>query len=45
MPYLKEQFKDYQAGKRPMVKKMKPKMKKLDQADIDALIHYYGSFK
>ena len=45
MPYLKEQFKDYQAGKRPMVKKMKPKMEKLNQADIDALINYYGSFK
>ena len=45
MPYLKEQFKDYKAGKRPMVKKMKPKMDKLDEADIDALIHYYGSFK
>ena len=33
------------SGKRPMVKKMKPKMEKLDQADIDALINYYGSFK
>jgi sulfide dehydrogenase cytochrome subunit len=45
MPYLKEQFKDYQSGKRPMVKKMKPKMEKLKPEDIDALIHYYGSFK
>jgi len=45
MPYLKEQFKDYKAGKRPMVEKMKPKMEKLSQADIDALINYYGSFK
>lgn len=45
MPYLKEQFKDYMAGKRPMAKKMKPKMEKLDKAEIDALINYYGSFK
>jgi cytochrome subunit of sulfide dehydrogenase len=45
MPYLKEQFKDYQSGKRPMVKKMKPKMEKLEAADIDALVNYYGSFK
>ena len=45
MPYLKEQFKDFKAGKRPMVKKMKPKMEKLEQADIDALLNYYGSFK
>jgi sulfide dehydrogenase cytochrome subunit len=45
MPYLKQQFKDYKAGKRPMPKKMKPKMEKLDQAEIDALVHYYGSLQ
>jgi sulfide dehydrogenase cytochrome subunit len=45
MPYLREQFKDYSAGKRPMAKKMKPKFEKLQQADLDALINYYGSFK
>lgn len=45
MPYLKEQFKEFKAGKRPMVKKMKPKMEKLQQADFDALVNYYGSFK
>ena len=45
MPYLREQFKEFKAGKRPMDKKMKPKMDKLEQADIDALINYYGSFK
>jgi len=45
MPYLKEQFKDFQSGKRPMVKKMKPKMEKLEAADIDALVNYYGSLK
>jgi sulfide dehydrogenase cytochrome subunit len=45
MPYLKEQFKDFKDGKRPMVKKMKPKMEKIDAAEIDALVNYYGSFK
>jgi sulfide dehydrogenase cytochrome subunit len=45
MPYLKEQFKDFKAGKRPMPKKMKPKMEKLDQAEIDALVNYYGSLQ
>jgi sulfide dehydrogenase cytochrome subunit len=45
MPYLKEQFEEYSAGKRPMPKKMKPKMDKLSQDDIKALIQYYGSFQ
>lgn len=45
MPYLQDQFKDFMDGKRPMVKKMKPKMEKLKPEDIDALVHYYGSFK
>src|SRR3990172_8076628 len=44
MPYLREQFKEFKTGKRPMAKKMKPKMDKLGPADIDALINYYGSF-
>lgn len=45
MPYLEETFKEYSSEKRPMPKKMKPKMEKFDKAAIDALIHYYGSFK
>ncbi|MBI3605103.1 MAG: c-type cytochrome [Nitrospirae bacterium] len=45
MPYLEETFKEYESGKRPMPKKMKPKMDKLDKAAVDALINYYGSFK
>jgi sulfide dehydrogenase cytochrome subunit len=45
MPYLDETFKEYSAGKRPMPKKMQPKMEKLEKADFDALVHYYGSFK
>ncbi|MBI5783004.1 MAG: c-type cytochrome [Gammaproteobacteria bacterium] len=45
MPYLDEAFKEYSSGKRPMPKKMKPKMEKLEKADFDALVNYYGSFK
>ncbi|MCW8957407.1 MAG: c-type cytochrome [Gammaproteobacteria bacterium] len=45
MPYVRQAFKEYSAGDRPMVKKMKPKYKKLDAEKIEALIHYFGSFK
>lgn len=45
MPYLRETFKDYGAGKRPMPEKMKPKMENLSKDDTEALVHYYGSFK
>ncbi|OGI43682.1 MAG: hypothetical protein A2150_05795 [Candidatus Muproteobacteria bacterium RBG_16_64_11] len=45
MPYLRETFKDYSAGKRPMPEKMKPKMRNLSKDDTEALVHYYGSFK
>jgi sulfide dehydrogenase cytochrome subunit len=45
MPYLKETFQEYESGKRPMPKKMKPKFEKLDKAKMEALINYYGSFK
>jgi sulfide dehydrogenase cytochrome subunit len=45
MAYLDEAFKEFNSGKRPMAKKMKPKLEKLDKAGIDALINYYGSFK
>jgi len=45
MPYLEHSFKEYSSGKRPQPKKMKPKMDKLNSADTEALIHYYGSFQ
>ena len=45
MPYLAETLKDYKEGKRPMDKKMKPKIDGLKQPDIDALVQYYGSLK
>jgi sulfide dehydrogenase cytochrome subunit len=43
--YLEEAFREFNSGKRPIAKKMKPKLEKLDQAGIDALVNYYGSFK
>jgi sulfide dehydrogenase cytochrome subunit len=43
MPYLQEALADFKNGKRPIDKKMKPKIEKMDKADFDALVHYYGS--
>ena len=43
MPYLEHSFKEFTSGERDMPKKMKPKIKKLDASEIDALINYYGS--
>jgi len=45
MPYIRQSFEDFGSGDRPMTKKMKPKFEKLEDADKEALIHYYGSFK
>jgi cytochrome subunit of sulfide dehydrogenase len=45
MPYLEDQFEEFVSGKRPMTEKMKPKMEKLSEDDIKALIQYYGSFQ
>ena len=45
MPYLKQAFDEFNTGKRPIAKKMKLKMDELSKEDIDALIHYYASFK
>lgn len=46
-PYLRFTMEDYTSGNRPMEKKMKKRMKKLDEAQgeagVDALIHYYAS--
>ncbi len=42
-PYLKLSFEQFVSGERPMPKKMKPKMDKLSQDDIDALLNYYAS--
>jgi sulfide dehydrogenase cytochrome subunit len=45
MPYLKATLEDYMAGKRPMDKKMKPRIEKLDKAGVEALVNYYASVK
>jgi sulfide dehydrogenase cytochrome subunit len=45
MPYLKQTLADFKAGKRPIGKKMKPKIDALKPEDFDALVNYYGSFK
>ncbi len=45
MPYLKRAFDEFNTGKRPIAKKMKLKMDELSKEDIEALIHYYASFK
>lgn len=45
IPYLQEAMADFKNGKRPIDKKMKPKIEKLDKADFDALVHYYGSLQ
>jgi sulfide dehydrogenase cytochrome subunit len=45
MPYLDGQFKHFTSGMRTVPKKMQPMLKKVDKADIEALVNYYGSFK
>jgi cytochrome c553 len=45
MPYLATQFADFRSEKRTKPDKMIPKVQRLEQADIDALLQYYGSFK
>ncbi|MBU1776699.1 MAG: c-type cytochrome, partial [Gammaproteobacteria bacterium] len=45
MSYLKSQLKLFREGKRPMTKKMKPKLESLDDAEIEAVVHYYGSIQ
>lgn len=45
MSYLKSQLKLFREGKRPMTKKMKPKLESLEDAEIEAVVHYYGSIQ
>ena len=45
MPYLEEQLEEFVSGKRPMPEKKIPKIEKLTQDDIKALVNYYGSFQ
>lgn len=45
MAYLRQQIKFFKEGKRPMSKKMKPKLEALDDSEIEAVINYYGSLQ
>ncbi len=45
MPYLRQALDEFKTGKRPIPKKMKAKLEKVDDADLEALVNYYGSFK
>ena len=43
MDYLRSTFAEYASGEREQLPKMKEKMDLLSEADVEALIHYYGS--
>lgn len=45
MPYLRHALNEFKTGKRPIPKKMKAKLDDVSDADLEALINYYGSFK
>jgi len=45
MPYLASSFKEFVSGERLQPKKMKPKLDKLDDSDIENLVHYFGSLQ
>jgi sulfide dehydrogenase cytochrome subunit len=45
LPYLRQTLKEFKTGKRPTPKKMKAKLKQVSDADLEALVNYYGSFK
>ncbi len=45
MDYLRSSFKEFVADTRPQPKKMKEKFDMLSEADLEALVHYYGSIQ
>jgi sulfide dehydrogenase cytochrome subunit len=45
MPYLRHALNEFKTGKRPIPKKMKAKLDDVNDADLEALVNYYGSFK
>lgn len=45
MPYLRTSLTEFKDGKRSAPKKMQPKIDELSADDLDALVHYYGSFR
>ncbi|MGQ0587359.1 MAG: c-type cytochrome [Gammaproteobacteria bacterium] len=44
-PYLRASFEEFRSGARPMPEKMKPKFEPLKPEELEALLHYYASFK
>lgn len=45
LSYLKDQTGYFLAGKRPMHKKMKPKLEALSKEEVEQVLHYYSSMK
>ena len=45
LSYIKQLFKDFSSGDRPMTKKMKKKFKKLSEEDLENLLHYFASLQ
>jgi len=45
MQYIHAQLDDFRHDKRKGPDKMVPKLKKLDQSEVDAIVQYLGSFK
>ncbi|OOY43476.1 hypothetical protein BOV91_03960 [Solemya velum gill symbiont] len=45
LPYLQYSMEDFKSGAREMPKKMAKKVKKLDDAQIEATLHFFASQK
>jgi sulfide dehydrogenase cytochrome subunit len=43
MPYLQLSLAEFASGNRPQLEKMKEKLDNLSAADLEALVHFYGS--
>jgi sulfide dehydrogenase cytochrome subunit len=43
MDYLRQQVKFFKEGKRPMHKRMKPKLEALDESDVEAVVNFFAS--
>jgi len=43
LPYLEHSMVDFKAGSREMAKKMKKKVDKLSDAELDALLQFFAS--
>lgn len=45
MSYVRQQIKFFREGKRAAPKKMKPKIEGLDDGEVEAVVHYFGSIQ